>query len=300
MSSQPGGAADFGARLQAALGSAKGRSVKTAAPATAQPDSAPTDDQFTERLDAAMRQARGDSEQTAEAEPAAVSGPVGQGDYVARDGDCMASIAFDHGHFWETLWNDPGNSELQQVRQDPYVLLPGDRVTIPDKRRKDEQIAPEQRHRFRRRGLPETLRIRFLDSEGEPRQGVPYELDITTRGGSPFTPVKGKTDGDGFLQVFIPPDATEGEIKLGEGEEQEILPILLGHLDPRETMTGINARLRNLGFDCGENDDELDEQTRLAVMEFQEEHGLPLLAEDAEKIEADTVDRIDEVYSGSN
>lgn len=286
MSTQPGAATDFSARLQAALGSAKGQSVKTAAPPSTPTDSAPVDDEFNQRLSAAMGRARGDPEQTADAEPeTAVGGPVGQGDYVALPGDCMASIAADHGHFWETIWNDPGNSELQEVRKDPYVLLPGDRVTIPDKRRKDEQIAPEMRHRFVRRGAPEKL-IVIYKVEGEPRDNQAYVLDID---GEKF---EGTTAPDGRVEVFIPPDATRARIVFTESGDGYSLD--LGKLDPITELIGIQKRLANLGYYHGSHDGEMSDALRQATRVFQKANEMDTTGE----VDEATREKIREKHDG--
>jgi N-acetylmuramoyl-L-alanine amidase len=48
----------------------------------------------------------------------------------------------------------------------------------------------------------------------------------------------------------------------------------IGHLDPVEETTGIQGRLNNLGFDCGEVDGIIGPQTEAAVRAFQDEHSL--------------------------
>ena len=52
-------------------------------------------------------------------------------------GDCFLSIAEANGFFWETLWNHPENKTLKAERKDPAVLLPGDKVFVPDNHKKD-------------------------------------------------------------------------------------------------------------------------------------------------------------------
>ena len=217
--------------------------------------------------------------------------------HTIQEGECVSSIAYEYGLFPSTIWEYQENSELRKLRKDPNVLFPGDVLVIPDKKEKQVEAETGKRHRFQRKGVSEQLRIRFVDDEGKPKKGIPYILDMKTKGGRPVPLIKNKTDSDGYLDETIPPDAFEGEIALGEGEEMELIPIMIGYLDPIDTISGIKARLNNLGYLCDEEKNGLDEMTRKAIREFQEDNKLKLIADDATEIDKDTQKKIDELYS---
>lgn len=244
---------------------------------------------------------------------------VGQGNYVVKQGECIDSIAFENGFFWETIWNHAENSALKQKRKDPNILLAGDEVFIPDKEEKKESCATEQRHRFRRKGVPAMIRIRLLEEplpdEGpadagtdeeetpvmgeeevdedvptpskpsepsgpsetsepsqqqreEPLANEPYEIIID---GKSYT---GRTDEEGALSVPIPPNASRGQLWVGEEPGRRLYELDLGHVDPVSEMTGVQQRLNNLGFDCGAVDGRCGPRTRRALERFQQRHGL--------------------------
>src|SRR5256885_13399726 len=96
--------------------------------------------------------------------------------YTAQLGDCVSSVAFEHGFFPDTVWQHGENRELKELRGDPYVLCEGDVIFVPDVRVKKVSLATGKQHTFKRKGVPEVLRIRFVDAEGKPRAGVKYRL----------------------------------------------------------------------------------------------------------------------------
>jgi len=55
----------------------------------------------------------------------------GKGKIRAKDGDCVVSKAVDHGFEWKTVWHHSENKELRDSREDPTMILAGDRITIP-------------------------------------------------------------------------------------------------------------------------------------------------------------------------
>ncbi|HUU46767.1 MAG TPA: peptidoglycan-binding protein [Acidobacteriota bacterium] len=205
--------------------------------------------------------------------------------YTVKQGDCISSIAFEHGFFPDTIWNDPENSELKEKREDPNVLLPGDVVYIKDKEIKEESCASDQRHRFRRKGVPEILRIQFKIND-EPRANEAYVLEID---GSRS---EGKSDGDGVVEVWIPPSAMSGKISFPDGEDEYELE--LGDLDPITEISGLQARLRNLGFYDGEVDGEESEELEQAIRVIQERHDL----EPTGELDETTRDKILEEHGG--
>jgi hypothetical protein len=255
---------------------------KPANPASASGASAPADD-FSKRLaaersrtdpaaspvsesiDAASDGAAATESPTSDRSSPA--GPIGTGDYVVRQGDCIASIAEKHGHFWERIWDDPANAELRRVRKDSRVLLPGDRVTIPEKQQKFEPGQTEMRHRFQLKGRPDSFSVRVL-RDGEPRGNEPYELEVD---GETY---RGVTQANGFVIRSIQPDAQRARLVVGEGEDQQEFYFLLGGIDPIEEISGVQQRLRNLGYDCGEVDGKMGPITEGAIRAFQKKRGL--------------------------
>jgi len=193
------------------------------------------------------------------------TGPIGQGDYVVKQGDCISSIAKDTGHFWETIWNDPANAELKEVRKNPNVLLAHDRLTLPDKEQKQETGQTEMRHRFCRRGEPSWLRLRLTEC-GEPRANQDYALIIDGKERTGTTDVRGR------LNEAIPGNARTAILRIGKEEYR----LKLGSVDPITEIKGVQTRLNNLGFNCGPVDGILGPKTRGALKAFQRRMELPV------------------------
>ena len=199
--------------------------------------------------------------------------PVGRGDYIVQQGECVGSIAYEHGFFWETVWNLAENAELKRTRKNPNVLLAGDLLTIPAKRMKDESGGTEQRHRFRRKGVPEILAIAFLDRQNKPRAGLNYKLVIDGEAR------RGTTDSHGALRESIPPGSSHGQLILGDAPNEERFELQLGHLDPVKDLGGVQMRLQNLGYDCGSVDGQETPEFVEALEKFQSDQKLQVTGE---------------------
>ena len=205
--------------------------------------------------------------------------------YIVKQGDCISSIAFKYGFFPDTIWDDSKNSKLKQDRKDPNVLKPGDEVYIREKEEKEENCASEERHSFKRKGVPAKLIIRFK-VENEPRANEAYFLEIDG------TLSEGQTDGDGKVEIFIPPDAKKGKISFRKsGDEYELN---LGNLDPITELSGVQGRLMDLGFYSGPVDGKMSEKLEQAIRTFQEKNNLELTG----TLDENTRSKIEEAFGG--
>ncbi len=189
-------------------------------------------------------------------------GPVGEGNYTVSQGDCMASIAEAHGHFWEKLWDLPDNRTLRDTRKDPNILLAGDKITVPDIELKEVDCATEQKHRFRRKGVPSVLRLALMEFD-EPLANLPYRLVID--GGAIK---KGSTDADGKIEIPVPPKARRAKLTVGPPDRERHYDLDLGGLDPVATIRGQKQRLNTLGFTAGSEDNHPGEEFIDAVRKF--------------------------------
>ena len=190
--------------------------------------------------------------------------------YVVEEGDSITSIADQYGFFVDTIWNDPANAALKQRRKSMDVLMPGDLVVIPDKTPKVEQRSTDKRHVFKLKGVPAVFRLQVFDGE-VPRANQQYVLTID---GHIF---QGTTDEQGVLEATVPPSAQQGDLRIGP--DQFHLRIRLGTLDPGDEIAGVQKRLNNLGFSCGDPDGEWNDETKDSLKRFQRRFDLPLTGE---------------------
>lgn len=191
--------------------------------------------------------------------------------HVVQQGECLTSIAEAYGFYWQTLWNHPDNARLREQGRHPNVLHPGDQVVIPD-RKVSEYVRPTgARHSWKVKGIPAKLRLQLM-WDYEPRRNERYVLTVDD------ARFEGSTDGEGRIEVTIPPGATLGTLQVGEGEREETFELSLGHLDPSRDISGVQGRLANLGFAC-QVSGALDEATREALRRFQAHAKLPITGE---------------------
>jgi N-acetylmuramoyl-L-alanine amidase len=212
-------------------------------------------------------------------------------EYEVQQGDSIASIAFEYGHHPDTIWNFPDNAKLKALRKDPYVLLPGDIVVIPDKRIVQYGRPTEQRHRFQRKSVPETLRVIFW-ARGQALRNKECTVKFA---GSDQGIRTLSTDGEGMLTLPVPPNVREVTVTIAE--TGDTFDLSIGHLDPIDTNIGVKKRLRNIGLLPGDqftDSNELDDDAAAAIAKFQADHDLPASGQ----LDDATRNKLKEVFEG--
>jgi Putative peptidoglycan binding domain len=185
-----------------------------------------------------------------------------------KQGEHVSRIAAEHGfHNYRTLWDHAENQTLKELRRNPNVLFPGDRLFIPDLEDRVEPGATEQRHSFRLHVTPLMLRVVLRTVDGEPIRHTDCELLLN------LTRIPLVTDNNGMIEQEIPKDAAD--VKLLVPTQGLEFALKIGHLDPVEEFSGEQARLNNLGYFAGYSAADT-KQLRWAVEEFQCEHHLPV------------------------
>jgi hypothetical protein len=191
-------------------------------------------------------------------------------------GECISMIALRYGFFPATIWASGDNAALRAARTSLYVLTPGDLVAIPALRPQVISAAAGTRIVIRRRGVPERLRIRFLDYQDRPRAGLPYLLSVETASGTTVAMRSALTDADGFVDASIPPDAIVANIVFACGTLREAHRFELGRMEAANSLIGWQTRLANLGYHCGDGTTVDDTALQAAIADFQRERQLPV------------------------
>lgn len=209
-------------------------------------------------------------------------------DHSVAEGECLSSIAFRYGFHWQTLWDHPGNTALRRLRANPFALEPGDVVRIPPLEPARFTRSTGAKHTFHRKGVPAKLRVRLLDDAGAARGGLAYALVVDGR----EAPGSHRTDGDGWIDHFIAPDAALAVMTLTESREE--FRFLLGRVQPIGTLVGVQARLASLGFFDGAIDGAESDALDGAVQDFQVAYGL----DPSGVIDDQTRDKLRDAFGG--
>jgi len=200
--------------------------------------------------------------------------------YVIQQGECLSSLAGAWGlRSWKDLYDHPDNAELTKKRPNPNVLAPGDVVVVPDAAQKTVLCATGNTYLFTIEAPKVRLRIQLQDRNGEPYGDKKFEVTVGERR------FPGSTNGEGLIDIPISAAAQSGRLRVWLDEDDDDEPSIdrdldLGHLDPTSSVTGLQARLHNLGHRCEVNGN-LDDDTLAAVRAFRAKAGMEEVEDDA-------------------
>ncbi len=189
-----------------------------------------------------------------------------------KQGDSLYTIAKEEGFLnWRSIYDAPENESLRVLRPNPQVLLPGDVVVIPDVELPGTPLSLDKRTvvAMRKRGV-QPLRIVLRREDGAPLAGQEYQM--TFDGGN----VRGKTDAKGLLREEIPVGVINVQFKAGIHSRT----LVVGFLDPLDdtqgqAISGVQERLRNLGYYNGPIDGASNGDLAEALTRFQSDQHLP-------------------------
>lgn len=207
-----------------------------------------------------------------------------QGDHIVR-------IAREKGyHDWKRVWHE--NGPLKSKRANPLVLFKGDKsaaadeVTLPPKKNHTASQSTGEEKKYVVPKPKLCLRLRILFGDFTPLEDASYEL--TLQDGTVLT---GKTDAAGRIKVdsedpkIADTDTTARLVvrappqQTGEGVASDV-PVVwdlkIGALNPimesapnSRCLSGVQARLNNLGLDAGPVDGIMGANTKAAIEAFQ-------------------------------
>ena len=189
--------------------------------------------------------------------------------HEVKQGEHLAGIAAKFGfRRFLTIWNHPENAALKELRKNPNILFPGDRLFIPDRTPKEEAVPTDRLNRFVAAVDRLVLRIKVLEQNDKPIHG-----DCSLVVGSSATQMPQKGDiFEGAIDTSV--EVAELDFPISPAEKlRPKIALSVGHLDPVDTLHGQQQRLNNLGYFAGFHPlEKPNDQFKWAVEEFQCDH----------------------------
>lgn len=202
--------------------------------------------------------------------------------HKVKPGEHLFRIARDNGfRSIRPLTEDPANAALLRQRVNPATLLVGDEVVIPVFEPKQAEGAVGRFNLFTLAGSGLFLNLRLQTTERRPLANRAFRLvmaEVAPAGPKAAAPEVGVTTGKGEVSAEISIFDIEGELVVRASDDAasapvETIKLLVGLLDPPNTIRGQQVRLNNMGYFAGFSEQDLV-QLRWAIEEFQADHGL--------------------------
>lgn len=206
-----------------------------------------------------------------------------------EEGECLWTLSVARGLDAQAVWQN--NPHLHGEGRKPNVLSPGDLVTLAEGAPRTERVEAGRAIKVHGRPAVARARLRFQDEEGNARAGVAYVATVTTSTGDEVC-WSGQTNDDGGFDEPVPAESVSLEVRLAATPDPEVYAFRFAHLDPVQTVAGVQGRLFNLGFWCGSERGEVGPLTRRALREFQVRYGLT----ESGEIDAATRSKLAEIY----
>ena len=197
------------------------------------------------------------------------------GKHTVEQGERLPTIGRAKGFLrWQTIWNFKGNADLRKLRGTAHILLPGDEVSIPSKLARQAKV-PGGTAEYVVQSAPEVLRVRFAGVSSSDENPVTFKATPNAGGAT----IEGTLARSGKLEIDLPPDTTKVHVELsrktdggdgsdGGGKPFATYDFTVGGLDPASEVSGVQARLLNLGFYTGGITGNLDDETRTGIAHF--------------------------------
>lgn len=205
----------------------------------------------------------------------------------------MSTIARRYGFDdWTVLYDHPANASLKKRRSNPNALVPGDVVAIPEPVPATFERPLGAWHTLKIKREKPRLRVRLTSNEGKTFANRPYQLTVMGR------ERYGSTDGDGMLDEPVPFGTTSATVSIHlddvDPPQDIVWRLAVGHLDPVEKISGVQARLRNLSYYTGPVDGRLSDALRAAIGNFQIDQGI----EQTEQLDDATISALASAHDG--
>jgi N-acetylmuramoyl-L-alanine amidase len=190
--------------------------------------------------------------------------------HTVKQGETLSRIARQYGFSSaQVLYDHPENQNFRQLRTNPDIIYPGDKVFIPEKTPTSFKVKTNKKTTFTVKREKEILRTR-IKLEDESDDSLASQKAILAIADQQ---IESQIAADGFVEWKLPKKiARHGVIRLFLDEEDKVtheIKIDLGSLDPVTESSGVQARLNALGFYCGEVDNKIKEKSEQAIKKFQ-------------------------------
>jgi hypothetical protein len=229
-------------------------------------------------------------------------------DYTVKAGDCFSSIARANGYYkYSTLYQHADNTATRLVRTNPNMLVAGDIVSVPDKRKKKVALVLDGTRNLviRRESTSLQVYISLIDktvrpaptslqfsgggknSAALPDGGGKVELLAIDAGGTsgkvemqipalpaapPLAPAVVQATPPNNPPLVDPTHFTDAAPEFDVDIVRVRWTLKLGHLEPHTTIKGVLQRFYNMGYEMPVVEAETD-KTRPLIKYWQASGG---------------------------